>query len=98
MHYGSSPSNVLPNGTNRIMNIIHKLLKPGGLFIFEGGIIISEEEKWVQINRKQDIVYHPTRKQFEKATSKLFENVKLIGRSVNQAGDPIDRYVYHCHK
>lgn len=98
MHYASSPDKILPNGTNMIMNTIYKLLKKGGIFIFEGGVIMSEEEKWVDVNRIMDIVYHPTQKQFEKAAKILFEDVKLIGKSVNQVGDPIDRYVYHCHK
>lgn len=98
MHYASSPDKILPNGTNMIMNDICKLLKKGGLFVYEGGIIMSDEEEWVKIDRIMDIVYHPTQKQFEKSASVLFENVEFIGPSVNQVGDRIPRYVYHCRK
>lgn len=98
MHYASSPDKILPNGTNIIMNDICKLLKKGGLFVFEGGVVMSDKEEWVKVDRIMDIVYHPTGKQFEKAAGQLFEDIELIGPSVNQVGDPIPRYVYHCRK
>lgn len=98
MHYGSSPDKISNDGTNVVMNIIQNLLKKGGLFVYEGGVVMSEKEEWVKIDRIMDIVYHPTQKQFEKAAGVLFEDVKFIGPSVNQVGDPVPRYVYHCRK
>lgn len=98
MHYSSGPDDLLPNGTNKILNQVVKLLKKGGLLVFEGGVIISEEEEWVARERAECIGYHPTQKKFEKICSLLFDKVELIGKSVNQLLDPFDHYVYHCVK
>jgi ribosomal protein L11 methylase PrmA len=83
---------------SKIIPKIAGLLNNDGVFIFEGGVLMDRiDNEWVKIKRSRDIVVHPTREAFEILTSKFFKRVSLIGPSVFQPGDPINRYVYHCY-
>ncbi|WP_409523315.1 methyltransferase domain-containing protein [Nitrincola sp. MINF-07-Sa-05] len=76
--------------------LIHRLmgrLAPGGTFVLEVGIASSNESEWVLVDRSIDQCYFPSR-------SKLGEILqdyawKIIGHSVKQQGDPVQRYVVH---
>lgn len=84
---------------SKVFPRICSMLNDGGVFVFEGGIIMnSNAAEWKRIDRKQDIVVHPTKQAFEALASKHFSKVVLVGPSVHQVGDPIDRFVYHCFK
>ena len=81
-----------------IVSKVTRLLKKGGVFVYEGGIIMdSPIAEWVSIKRNVDTVIHPTQKAWEALVIPLFSKVRLIGKSVLQRGDPIERYVYHCY-
>ncbi len=82
----------------KIIPKIAGLLNTGGVFVFEGGVIMNRpSNEWIEIKRFRDTVVHPTKCAFETLTSKFFKRVSLIGPSVFQPGDPIDRFVYHCY-
>lgn len=81
-----------------IISKVARLLKKGGVFVFEGGIIMdSPKAEWVSIKRSADTVIHPTQKAWEALVVPIFSKVQLIGKSATQRGDPIERYVYHCY-
>lgn len=83
---------------NTVISKVVSLLKRGGIFIFEGGIIMdSPLSEWVSVKRSSDTVIHPTRKAWELLVVPRFSRIQLIGKSANQKGDPIERYVYHCY-
>lgn len=89
LHYMNA-SNIIP----KIASILNK----DGIFVFEGGILMDRNDnEWVKIKRARDIVTHPTRNAFETLVKQYFKKVVLIGPSVFQQGDPINRYVYHCY-
>jgi SAM-dependent methyltransferase len=79
--------------------LIHKLvnaLSPDGVLILEIGIAPGSKSSFVQIQRTIDERFFPTR-------NKLHEILdpyawKVLGHSVNQAGDPVQRYVVHIRK
>lgn len=79
--------------------LIHKLvnsLSPDGVLILELGIASGSESHFVKVQRTIDERFFPTR-------NKLHEILdpyawKVLGHSVNQAGDPIQRYVVHIRK
>lgn len=84
---------------SKVFPRVRELLQDGGVFVFEGGVIMnSTKAEWRRIDRKQDIVTHPTQQAFEALARQHFSKVVLVGPSVNQVGDPIDRFVYHCFK
>lgn len=72
-------------------------MAPGGLFILESGIADGDEEEWVEVERFNDVVLHPTRSALENLL-RMFFSVRCVGESVKQNGDPLPRYVYHCRK
>jgi 2-polyprenyl-3-methyl-5-hydroxy-6-metoxy-1,4-benzoquinol methylase len=81
-----------------VISKVTRLLKKGGVFVYEGGIIMdSPIAEWVSVKRKSDTVIHPTKKAWEALVIPLFSKVLMIGKSVIQKGDPIERYVYHCY-
>ena len=79
---------------------IASLLKPGGLFVLEAGIANSGEA-WSSITRGRNpikgTVQYPNRAQMLKML-RLHFAPRLIGTSVMQKGDPVQRYVLHCQK
>lgn len=96
-HYATSPEWFNEDGTNKLLNNIKQLMKKNSIFIWEGGVIGSDSLEWVRVRRAIDSVYHPTRGSLELLFSQTFKSFKYIGLSVNQRGDPIPRYVYHCY-
>ena len=87
MHYALDPQKLL-------IDII-ELLAPDGLFVLECGVAPGRRAEWVTIERPVgDVVKHPTHAMLMKALRRAA--VRSIGRSVDQAGDPIERYVYHA--
>lgn len=97
-HYATSPEWFNKDGTNKLLKDIYSILNPGGILVWEGGIHPGETEEWVKVKRSRDVVYHPTKKAFENALLKLGFKFVFVGPSVNQAGDKIDRFVYHITK
>ncbi len=89
LHYEMNPKKLLREIYNR--------LSPDGVFIYEGGIGNSEHQVWIEVPRSVGVVKYPSWPLFRDC---LFEDfaVRRIGRSVNQAGDPLPRYVVHCSR
>jgi SAM-dependent methyltransferase len=89
LHYERQPRTLL--------NRIHASLADDGVLILECGVVkaAGSETRWVQ--RKVGAVQYPT---WEMLLHRYLENfsVRYIGRSVDQAGDPIPRHVFHCRK
>lgn len=79
-------------------------LNPGGTLILECGIAEVAEEKWFKtsgrsgwhtVMRHDGLKRYPT---YDMLTRELLADysVRMIGKSVNQGGDPVPRWVLHC--
>lgn len=88
-HYAKDPS--------RLLQKIHNMLAPGGVFVFEGGIVASNKALWMPVTRGKKHEMFPTRPLWETVLLKDFA-FRRMGRSVDQKGDPLPRWVYHCRK
>ncbi len=68
-------------------------LTPEGVLILELGIVSSPKAEWVKVKRGIDERYFPTMGQLKQT---LVDYAwKWMGASVNQAGDPVARHVFH---
>ena len=80
-------------------DLIHRLmglLADDGLLVLEISMAPGGGDKWVKVERSIDERLFPTR---QKLGSVLADYAwKVIGHSVNQAGDPLQRYVIHVRK
>jgi SAM-dependent methyltransferase len=90
MHYAADAGETL----RRISNV----LAPGGVLCLECGVadVFPRSPRWVQLARSGDTVRHPN----VPLLAELLKDFapRLIGRSVMQPGDPVERWVYHCPK
>lgn len=78
----------------RLLDAIAGHLKPNGLFILECGVVRSPERSTVWTQRGM-VVYHPTWNLLFDEYLRSF-GTKLVNKSVDQAGDPVPRFVFHC--
>jgi SAM-dependent methyltransferase len=86
LHYARDPQLLL----HQLMTILH----PEGLLVLECGIAPGMKPEWVSVPRPVgDVVLHPTHSALIKALAQAA--VRQVGPSVSQAGDQVDRYVYH---
>lgn len=79
--------------------LIHRLmdkLSDDGLLVLEISIAPNPEDAWVQVERSIDERLFPTRRKLGKLLAPYAW--KVIGHSVNQPGDPLQRYVVHVRK
>lgn len=72
-------------------------LKDDGLFILEAGAIDKSGKFWSMVPRGSRNIYYPT---IELLMEDVLSDyaVRWIDNSVNQAGDPVTRRVFHCKK
>lgn len=79
--------------------LIHQLmllLADDGLLVLEISMAPGQQNEWVKVTRAIDERWFPTR---NKLGSILKDYAwKVIGHSVKQAGDPLQRYVIHIRK
>jgi len=96
MHYMCDPNDRDEDDVPMIINEIVRILKPGGVFIFEGGVYKQDiQESYLKLKRSiGDTVYHITEKHLTSSIANKFSHFSLVGNSVKQGGDPIDRFVY----
>lgn len=91
------------NQKELLRNILTRL-KPGGTLILECGIAEVKEEKWFKsfgrhgwhtAMRHDGLKRYPT---YDMLVRELLADysVRTIGKSIDQAGDPIPRWVLHC--
>ena len=89
LHYAESPK--------RLLQSIHSRLTDDGKLVLECGFIDSEFSELHRVHRAKSVRLFPTK-------GLLFDSwlsdyaPKLAGRSVQQSGDPVTRYVVHCSK
>lgn len=86
LHYASRPVVLLDS--------IASHLTADGLFILECGVVRTPERSTVWTQRGM-VVYHPTWNLLFDEYLRSF-GAKLVDKSVNQSGDPVPRYVFHC--
>jgi len=85
------------NNPKALFDIIYKRLNDNGLLILECGFVDKELKEFSWVERSKSIRLFPTKKI-------LFDNYlsqfapKLVGKSIKQKGDPLQRYVLHCKK
>lgn len=90
LHYEKQPRD--------LMKRIYDRLAPDGLFILENGCVMAGNQKcWIEVPRAVGVVKYPTLPLLRDHILEDFAP-RLVGRSVNQAGDPLPRYVFHCRK
>jgi len=88
-HYAKDKEQLLSDIANK--------LSDDGLFVLEAGIVEGDQEEWVDVERFSDTVQHPTKTALDNLLRKFF-SIRCAGPSVNQKGDPVPRFVYHCTK
>lgn len=71
-------------------------LADDGLLVLEVSIAPNPEDEWIRVERSIDERLFPTRRKLGSILSDYAW--KIIGHSVNQAGDPLQRYVVHVRK
>lgn len=79
--------------------LIHRLmasLQDDGMLVLEIGLAPSGESEWVRVKRSIDERLFPSRGKL----GEILEDYawKVIGESVQQAGDPMRRYVVHVRR
>ncbi|WP_445396765.1 methyltransferase domain-containing protein [Zobellella sp. An-6] len=79
--------------------LIHRLmerLSDNGLLVLEISMAPGHQDEWIKVKRAIDERYFPTRIKLGKVLKDYAW--KVIGHSVNQAGDPLQRYVVHVRR
>lgn len=88
LHYESRPRELLQR--------LCAHLTEDGFLILECGVAMRPDTS-LQWTQRHDVVQHPTWNMLIDHYLEPFA-VRLIGPSVNQAGDPMGRYVFHCYR
>ena len=88
LHYEERPRELLAR--------LHDHLTDDGLLILEVGIA-SERGTWRVWTQRKGVVYHPTWDMFVDRYLEPFA-FRVVGRSVDQPGDPVPRWVVHCQR
>jgi ubiquinone/menaquinone biosynthesis C-methylase UbiE len=97
-HYATTEEWFTQDGHHLLLDNVNRMLRPGGVFVFEGGVLDSDVINWVPVKRIADVVRHPTRGAIWDLLNKTFNKVIYKGPSINQSGDPVPRFVFHCMK
>ena len=66
---------------------------PNGLFVLEVGLAPGGTDEWVEVERADGPKRYATRKRIERMLAGYA--FKIVGPSVNQQGDSVDRHVLH---
>jgi SAM-dependent methyltransferase len=79
----------------RLLDMLMSRLKPGGLLVLELGLAPGEADEFVPIKRSIDTRLFPTKAKLHSMFAPYA--AKYICPSVEQAGDPLPRHVYHVY-
>lgn len=71
-------------------------LSPDGTLVLELGIFSSPENEWKPVKRSIDTRYFPTMAKLKEVLEPFAW--KYVGKSVNQDGDPVNRFVIHIRR
>jgi SAM-dependent methyltransferase len=74
-----------------------QLLRPDGVLVLECGVQMGSDDDLHRVLRSRDERFYPSLNLLYRSWLKDFAP-RLVGKSVNQSGDPIDRFVFHCNK
>lgn len=79
----------------KLLTYLKQHLTDNGVLILECGIYQDSSKYWTMIQRHDGVLRYPS---FDYITNTLLNGfaVSIMGRSVDQSGDPIPRYVFHC--
>jgi SAM-dependent methyltransferase len=80
----------------KLLRKLRDHLAPGGVLVLECGVFVeSGVRAWRSVKRWDGVRRYPT---VELLKRDLLEGyaVRPAGRSVDQKGDPVERYVFHC--
>ena len=78
-----------------LLKRLHNALNPGGKLILECGVADGVDARWARVHRKVGSVLYPTQKLLLDHLLSDFA-VRSFGESVLQAGDPVNRFVFHA--
>lgn len=81
-----------------LLKLLHTRLADDGLLILECGVVRNDwDEKWHLIERHDGCLSFPS---WGLLLNRLLDNfaVRDMGPSVEQKGDPLPRFVFHCTK
>ena len=70
-------------------------LNPGGTLVLECGLVPERSEEWKLVNRHDGVFRFPTYGYLENVLLGSY-STRVIGKSVDQPGAPLGRYVLHC--
>jgi SAM-dependent methyltransferase len=71
-------------------------LTPDGMLVLELGIVSNPNNEWVPVKRSIDTRFFPTMSKLQDVLQPFAW--KYVGRSVDQVGDPIKRFVIHIRR
>lgn len=84
------------NEQKRLLDLLSLYLQPDGVLILEAGVVFDWSRKdWLIVNRHDGLVRFPTVALLNDELLRKY-SVRTMGGSVQQAGDPQDRHVFHC--
>jgi SAM-dependent methyltransferase len=87
-HYEEKPRELLIH--------LKKHLAPSGVLVLEcGALVLAGRHQWHAVKRWDGVRLYPTQEMLIRTLLNDYA-VRTIGPSINQPGDPIPRYVYHC--
>ncbi|GJE62648.1 methyltransferase domain-containing protein [Methylobacterium trifolii] len=78
-----------------IDKLVDKLTRTGVL-VLEIGIVPGAHERWEEVTRAFDTRLFPTRSKLESILQK--HAFRVVGQSVHQVGDPVQRWVVHIRR
>ena len=79
----------------QLLNLLMNRLKPGGLLVLELGLAPGQADEFIPVKRSIDTRWFPTKTKLHSLLAPY--TFKYIGLSVDQAGDPLPRHVYHVY-
>lgn len=79
----------------QLLDMLMSRLNPGGLLVLELGLAPGTTDEFVPVKRSIDTRLFPTKTKLLNLLAPY--TFKYIGPSVEQAGDPLPRHVYHIY-
>jgi 2-polyprenyl-3-methyl-5-hydroxy-6-metoxy-1,4-benzoquinol methylase len=79
-----------------LLDFLRNRLTPNGILVLECGVAPGVSA-WLSITRSGENMRYPSMKYLTETLLKNY-SVRFISRSIMQAGDPIERFVFHCNR
>jgi SAM-dependent methyltransferase len=79
-----------------LLTELKRRLTPNGVLVLECGVILTGgRHQWYSVRRWDGLRKYPTQDMLVHTLLADYA-VRNVGASINQEGDPVSRYVYHC--